>query len=243
MTFPNWFRVTWWILLLAALTTLLFRRLQDLLVGNATPFDVVAFIIWVSLMLVPLFSEIKILGFEFKQKIEELRRHIDQQVVSLRSDIQTNVELRSQINPQFNFMQPPPDAQLPKLEESIRKAIKNEFENAGRTVPPSPPKSEQELADVDTIYLFSVRRSIELELRRLYQNALGDDAASQRGTAIYYLNKLGAFEIVSRDLRDAIRKVYAVCSSAIHGENPTPEQVRFVKEVAPDLLGALRSLE
>lgn len=76
-------------------------------------------------MLVPIFSEIKIFGFEFKQKIEELKKHIDQQVMSLCSDIQTSVELRTQINPQINIMQPPPDTQLPKIAENVKYVLHN----------------------------------------------------------------------------------------------------------------------
>jgi hypothetical protein len=97
------------------------------------------------------------LGFEFKQKIEELKRHIDQQVVALRSDIQTHVDLRSQINPQFNIMSPPSDAQLPRIEESIRQALKTELSAFGEKL--TPLKPSEELADGDALYLFGVRPS------------------------------------------------------------------------------------
>jgi hypothetical protein len=157
MVFPNWFKIAWWILLLGALTSLLLSRLAGLLHGSATIFDAVVFVIWICLVLIPVFAEIKILGFEFKQKIEELKRHIDQQVVALRSDIQTHVDLRSQINPQFNIMSPPSDAQLPRIEESIRQALKTELSAFGEKL--TPLKPSEELADGDALYLFGVRPS------------------------------------------------------------------------------------
>jgi hypothetical protein len=37
--------------------------------------------------------------------------------------------------------------------------------------------------------------------------------------------------------------VYSVCTPAIHGEDATPEQVRFVRDVAPGILAALRETQ
>jgi hypothetical protein len=44
-------------------------------------------------------------------------------------------------------------------------------------------------------------------------------------------------------LDHAIREVYAVCSPAIHGEPVTQAQIDFVKDVGPELIAALRSIE
>jgi hypothetical protein len=43
-------------------------------------------------------------------------------------------------------------------------------------------------------------------------------------------------------LLSAIRDVYAIASWGIHGEDISGAQVKFVREVAPGLLAALRAL-
>jgi amino acid permease len=92
MKLPNWFRIAWWIAFLFIITSLMWLRHADLLTGKATAFDSLVFVIWVCLLLVPIFSEVKFLGFEFKQKVEELKNHIDKQVMALRSEIHNSVD-------------------------------------------------------------------------------------------------------------------------------------------------------
>ena len=43
-------------------------------------------------------------------------------------------------------------------------------------------------------------------------------------------------------LTAAIRDVDSICSHAIHGEDVTPAQVAFVRDVTPELLEALRAI-
>src|SRR5690349_18828412 len=103
MVLPNWVKVAWWLLLLAGLTGLLWFRRLAIVHGASTAFDALAFVFWICLMLVPIFSEIKIFGFEFKQELEELKRHINQQLTSLTSEIHNSVDFRTQISPQFHL--------------------------------------------------------------------------------------------------------------------------------------------
>jgi hypothetical protein len=243
MKLPNWFRVAWWLLLLSALTCLLWLRHSALLGGTGTAFDTIAFVIWVCLMLAPIFAEIKIFGFEFKQKIEELKQHFDRQITTLRSDIQANVELRTQINPQFHIMQPPPDSQLPKLGEQIKFVLGHTYETIPHgTIFAAKPKQDEQI-DPDVEYLFRVRRALEIELRRICLARVGDEDRCKRYAGHQLVSSLRKLDVVGDDLADAVRKVYSVCSPAIHGERATPEQVRFVREVSPELLSTLRGLE
>jgi hypothetical protein len=103
MALPNWLKIVWWLGILGILTALLWARKSSLLAGSGTAFDIIAFILWMCLMLVPIFSEIKVFGFEFKQKIDEMEKHIDKQIATLTAEVRTSVDLRAQINPQFQF--------------------------------------------------------------------------------------------------------------------------------------------
>jgi hypothetical protein len=50
-------------------------------------------------------------------------------------------------------------------------------------------------------------------------------------------------ELLHPSIANAIREIYSVCSPAIHGEPFTPAQVDFVREVAPEVVGALDEVE
>ena len=49
MKISNTFKITWWILLLIILVSILGFRIQDIINGNAKPFDIFLFIIFIAL--------------------------------------------------------------------------------------------------------------------------------------------------------------------------------------------------
>src|ERR1700739_1430096 len=198
MILPNWLKVAWWLGTLVVLTGFLWSRRPDLLAGKGTPFDIMAFVLWICLMLVPIFSEIKVFGFEFSQKIDELEKHIDKQVATLSAEVRNTVDLKTEINPHFTFSTPPPDSQLPRLEEDIRKILAHELGALG--VAPVAVKPHADiLPDEDSIYLFSVRRAIDKELRRICLEKFGDEASCRRAPVSTLLNSSQKQQLLSRE--------------------------------------------
>jgi hypothetical protein len=241
MVLPNWLKITWWLGILAILTALLWVRRLALLSGSATTFDNIAFILWMCLMLVPVFSEIKFFGFELNQKIDDLEKHIDKQIATLTTEVRTSVDLRTHINPQFTFTAPPQDSQLPNIEQNIREILQREFEARGIT-PAAARASDDVRPEESAIYLFGVRRAIDKELRRICLQRFGDESSCRRSSGGLLLNSIQRQGLLGNDLVRAIGNVYAVCSPSIHGEDPTPDQVSFVEDVSPGLLAALRAV-
>lgn len=62
MKLPNRFRILWWALLLSALSVFLYTRLEQFSKGMANVADIVAFLVWVALWLLPLFEELSFFG-------------------------------------------------------------------------------------------------------------------------------------------------------------------------------------
>jgi hypothetical protein len=242
MILPNWLKIAWWMLILAVLSTLLWSRRSYLLEGKATPFDIIAFIIWICLMLVPIFAEIKIFGFEFTQKIEDLEKHIDRQIATLTNEVRTNVDLRTQINPQFTFTTPPQDSQLPNIERNIREILEREVEARGITTEAARASENVLPEDPTAIFLFTVRRAIDRELRRICLEKFGDEGSCRRSSASLLLNSIQRQQLLSHELAQAVRDLYAVCSPSIHGEDATPDQLKFAEDVSPGILAALRAV-
>jgi hypothetical protein len=66
--------------------------------GSVTVLDVFIFLIWMALLLIPLFKEVKFFGIELKQEMDSLRKEVKEQIVNLRSEIQTSISLQNRIN-------------------------------------------------------------------------------------------------------------------------------------------------
>jgi hypothetical protein len=167
--FANWFRVAWWIVLCAAVTLILRARLGAISGGSAVPADVFVFLIWVALLLVPVFSEISFFGISLKQEIKDL----SDQVTRLQTEIRNSVDVRAQINPVF-YAAPPADSQLPALEQRLKAMLAEVLREAGveRVAPTAP--SDELPAGVE--FLFKARYQLEQELRRICRNRnRGDD--------------------------------------------------------------------
>ncbi len=127
MHLPNWFKVTWWATLTALLSYFLFLRYPDLVAGQAAPADIVVFVIWVALLLAPLFNEVSLLGITLKQQIDELKGFVSTQVTDLRNA----VEVRTSINQQFTL--PANDAKLPDIETMVKTAVAAQMSAQGKT--------------------------------------------------------------------------------------------------------------
>jgi hypothetical protein len=193
-------------------------------------------VIWVALLLAPLFNEVSLLGITLKQQIDELKGFVSTQV----TDQRNAVEVRTSINQQFTL--PANDAKLPDIETMVKTAVAAQRSAQGKT--------EMEpatlAAPADVSLLFTARYNIERELRRIAEGrqvVSGIASLVQRPPTISQLTRfLTQAELIEPSLANAIREVYSVCSPAIHGEQVTEAQVSFVRDVAPDLVATLRAV-
>jgi len=239
MQIPNWVKVLWWTLLVATLSYFLWARLPDLLSGKAAVADVAVFGVWMALLLAPLFSEVTLLGVTLKNEIEELKDHIASQVSEMRADIRNAVDFRATVSPTFNLPAAPSDAQLPALEARIKAAVAEALAEQGVTT--ASQVSQPELPE-GVSYLFSTRFNLETELRRI-ASGHGLGIERQRVLPVHLLIRSAVESgLLSAKLGEAIRGVFSVCTPAIHGETVTPAQVDFVRDVAPELISALRAI-
>lgn len=244
MKLPNWFKIGWWALLTGTLTAFLYRRYPDLAAGHAAPADIVVFVIWVALLLAPLFAEVSLLGITLKQELDELKGFVSAQVADIRNEVRNAVDIRATFSPHFTLPAPASDAQLPDLEARIKSALAAEL--AAHGLRPVQPRSPLVAPD-DVTFLFSARYNIERELRRIAEGrrvvAAIEQPARRPLTIVQLTRQLTESELIEPRLAHAIREVYSVCSPAVHGEPVSPAQVSFVREVAPELVATLRAIQ
>jgi hypothetical protein len=189
-------------------------------------------------MLVPIFQEINFFGVKLKQEIKSLKEEVKQQIGYLQNEIRTNIH--TEISPQIILPSPPPDSQLPKLEERIRSVLQDVIQEQGVQLMPQPLKEPDVSEDVH--YMFAVRYSIEKELRRIYLSRVGHELKPSHLFINPLVHDIMKAQHITPELAEAIRKVYSVCSPAIHAEEVSAAQIAFVKDLAPELIAALKGI-
>jgi hypothetical protein len=239
MKLPNWFRILWWLLLLAIITVLLGYRVAAICSGQATFIDGLLIILWIALFLVPIFQEVSLFGVTLKQQVEEVK----DEITGLRNEIRTNIDFHAQVNPVIHLQSPPPDSQLPELEGRLKNMLEGVLRTYGIQHSPIP-LAELKASD-DLLVLFQARYQLEKEIRRIWDKRLPEPDTTRRRTlpVVHILKHLSSEGLIDMRLTHVIREVYSVSSPAIHGEPFSRAQVDFVKDVAPDLISTLRAIE
>lgn len=238
MRIPNWAKIIWWSLLTGLLTYLLSYRYDDLLIGKSNVLDIFVFLIWIGLLLAPIFAEVDLFGVRFKKEIEELKSTLIQQILDLKAVLLNSINVTTSIYPQFNFASPP-DSQLPEMEERFRRILHEYMSSQGIQTP-------EQFGNIVRVpdnvqFLFSVRYQLESELRRIWEQRFRQ--SNRRFVTInQIITALIHSELIDHGLAGIIREVYSMCSPAIHGGEVSENQVNFMRDIAPNLLATLRAL-
>lgn len=243
MRFSPWFRYSWWVLLVSILAFTLRERWEAIMTGTSQPLDVVLALILFGLLLGPLFPELTLFGVTLKQHTEEtkkeLQREIRSQFLELRLQLQSVTTASSRVVQEFYMGQPPSDAVLKELRGQIKAHLAELIEKGGI---PAPAAGMEHLKPPDGVILaFIGRYQIERELRRIW-GSHGFDSGSLGENARWMLRDLFRAKILSPEITESIDDVLRICSPIVHGKEPSPEQVEFIRSVVPDVIAALKAV-
>lgn len=243
MKFPYWFKIVWWVILLGIVTFFIIKRFDSIIGESASTIDIFIFLIWVSLLLVPLFQEISLLGvITLKKEMNSLKSYVREQVTNIRSDIQNSVDVQTRISPQFINLNPPlSDSQLSAMGERISGILEETLSAQGISSPIA--VSEGVEIPENTQYLFSVRYEIEKELRRIWNEYFEEEEGKPAPSVFRIARSLSELEFIDSKLSGVIREIYKVCSPAIHGVQVSEKHVDFVRDVAPRLIASLKAIQ
>ena len=214
---------------------LVFLRRESIFGSNPTPVDLLLLAIAAACLIFPVVKEISLGGVTLKRELENTKKEISERLNQVRNEIVSSVA----VSPTFNVGgQPLTDEALKRLETSLEQTVNNAFQSYAQ--PGSAPSDVISVED-ETMFLFTARHNIERELRRIWGNRDFKDSRWP-STVHYMVRNLAEADIVPRDFVHAIKEVYNVCSPAIHGEEVTPQQVAFVKDLAPRIVATLRNI-
>lgn len=246
MKLPNWFKITWWIILLLLTGIVLYKRYEAITTGESVPADIFILLIFIALMLVPIFAEIEFFGLKLKKEIEDLKTDIKIKFGDIKNEIRNsqNQTLNQTIQAYGQYGPPPPDSKLPELEEEIDRLVKTKLEEHGIFID-QPLTSRIDVPD-DNLTMFKVRYNLETELRRIWEQRFDEKAFDQKyrhQPVMKIIQDLTKFEIIDNNFYGILREILSICNYAIHGERVTDNQVHFVAKNARYVLDYLREVK
>jgi len=220
--FHPYFKVAWWIALICTLTAMAAYRWHLLQTEASATLDSILISTLIGLLLLPLFSELKILGITLKQSTDD---------------------------PDDRPPSPSPGFSTVDEEERIRAIIRQELDKNGVSERSCQMPAKYLDTDDETI-VAAITNAIEGEIERVYvrtHSRIFDDARISLGTysplpaggMVQALNKAG---IVSDELVRIVRKILMIGWGAANGFTPDGAQVSYVKEVGPGILAILKAI-
>lgn len=241
MKLPNWFKIVWWLVLLALTGTILFARLGAITSGQSVPADVFIFLIFVVLMLLPIFSEIEFFGMKFKKELEEFKHDLSIKIGDIRNEIRNSQ--KQTLNATFQgYGPPPPDNKLPELEKEIDRIVKGKLKEHGIVLEDIDVKVD---VPIENVQLFKVRFNIEKRIREIWEQRFEKEENYSRlrhQPVIKIIQDLVKFEIIDGNFNGILREILSICNYAIHGESVTDSQVKFVMKNAKQVIEYLKQV-
>ena len=188
------------------------------------------FIIWVILLVLPLFSELEFLGVKVKKEVKKAVEKSNEEVKASINNLQqlvSQIQVSNSVAPQFTIN----GGSLPS-EERIEIHLLN-AQNTDRQA------DQQDKADVPTsnLELFKMRYGIEIRIREALE-LIGYSGKTRTSLmqATYYLNQQGVLDSTSTDL---IIQMLRIANRGVHGEIISQKYMDFASQAYPQIIDGL----
>lgn len=232
------FKTVWWGILVIAIGYYLFDRFPKLVEGKPSYFDAIVFIVWIGVCLAPIYQEMNILGFKFKQQFDELKKDINHQLSIMKVELQSSIEVSNANQNHISVTtssEPPKDSEIPQLEAALDKILKSR--GLGET--------DYQLPEVssDSVEMFKVRLAFERLVNKYTSEntpMLATDISRRRGYPLgRILNELRKYSSISDGVINGVIEVINICNYGIHNEKISEKQLSFVRNSSSSLYKAL----
>ncbi|MDE7334284.1 MAG: hypothetical protein K2O16_19060 [Lachnospiraceae bacterium] len=231
----KWVRKNIWysfLLLISTLYVFYYRyELYQLKTLNARN---LVFLIWIGLLLLPLFSEMELLGVKIKKAVESANKEIKDDIRGIEQQLQELTITNSMANHiQIGAPALPSEEKLEELMQLVRGLNKKEDNTGGM--------DEEEMPKEKDVYLFKVRLGIEKAIVPLYES-VGSENDRRRFGLAYMIKRLVQHEILDGMTADLIMEVVGIANRGVHGEIISDEYINFVRQVYPRIQDRLKLL-
>lgn len=230
----NYLKKKWWYVVLLFISSFYIyyyrNEIEDLSKFNAMN---LIFILWLILLIYPLFSEIEIGSVKLKKEIEEVKETTKEAFRELRLQIMDMKISNSNSNANTFVLNStlPSEQELKEIRNNIKPA--KVTDDGGRSLEEEIDISEQ------NVYLFKVRLAIEKRVNTLCDKMNYDGGRTLMSSVRYLLKH----EAINASMADGIEQIIHIANRGVHGEIVSSKYIDFVKEVAPGVLRELDEIE
>ncbi len=217
----DYIKKRWWYVLLVIASTIyvVYYRYE---IYYINPFNArtLIFIIWLILLIFPLFSEIEIGHVKIKKEIEKTQSELKSSMNELRMQL-IDMRISNTNNNTLILGQLASEGELNIMRNSVKENQKNDEcqENLEEEIPKQ------------TIYLLGIRRTLERELSLLCRR-VGVSENKSVSQMIYIVAKN---KLIDMDTADILREINGISNRSIHGEIVSEKYVKFVEDVFPKI--------
>jgi hypothetical protein len=232
------FKTVWWGILVVVIGYYLFDRYPELVASKPSYFDAIVFIVWIGVCLAPIYQEMNILGFKFKQQFDDLKKDINHQLSMMKVELQSSIEVSNANQNHISVntsSEPPRDSEIPQLEASIDQILKSRGSE----------RTDYQLPDVspDSVEMFKVRLAFERLVNKYTSeniSMLATDISRRKGYSLgRILNELRKYSSISDGVINGVIEIINICNYGIHNEKISEQQLNFVRKSSSSLYIAL----
>lgn len=232
----------WWYLILLILSTIyVLHNKSDIYQLKEFNAMNLIFILWLILLILPLFSEIEFFGIKLKKEVEKAKAEVKENLNELRMqimDLKISNSNANTINIGNDFL--PPEQKIIEMAKkfvSNSNKIDNNIQRKKVKYKADMSKGDTASSAIDleiaegTMYLFKVRLMLEKYLTDLCDktNYVGNKSFTQM------LRHLEQFDILKSNTIDLINQIIKIANRGVHGEIVSNEYIDFIKQVLPEL--------
>lgn len=221
----------WYLFLLVISSAYVFYYRNEIYQLNPLTVRNFIFLVWIGLLLLPIFSEIEFFGIKLKKELHKTTEEIKSSISNLQTQI-SQIQFSSSNATNLNVINGvlPSEEQLAKY---IIMAGQGLEENMGNG------EEDTKLTDQEDthVFLFKVRFDIECALRGLCAR-IGYTDNMQINKMLAVLHSTGIIDGITVDLANQICKI---ANRGIHGEIISEKYIDFVQRTAPELISSLKA--
>ena len=207
----------WWytILVIASSVYVFHYRNEIHQLTNLTAQNLV-FILWLILLIIPLFSEVEIGNVKLKREIEQTRSEVKASANELRLQI---MDLKISNSNTVVVNQPlATKSELLELEKTLENNNLDSFDQ----------EIFSNVTD-DSIFLFKVRLSLETLLTGLCDKLDYTDRKSMQRMLQFLIR----CEVIDRNIAGLIQEIIKIANCGVHGEIVSGDYISFVRKTFP----------
>lgn len=183
------------------------------------------FILWLILLLLPLFSEIEIGSVKLKKEIEQTRADVKESIGELKYQI-LDLKISNNNSNMLVFNNQP----LPSKDELSQLQLNIKPEDIDHLI-----TTDEPIIPNDNVYLFKVRLDLEKQLSALCNLFQYEVRYNERRTMYSMVQFLIQHEVINRNIAELIREILNIANRGVHGEIIDNDYISFVKKTYPKI--------